>query len=95
MREAFSNLRFELHETLTEADTVIAVATMTGHHTGVFNNIAPTGKPIEHKQVHIFTLADGQITRHRAVRDDLAAASARLAPIAFRPPADADSRDPG
>ncbi|OHV04194.1 ester cyclase [Mycobacterium talmoniae] len=71
LREAFSNLRFELHETLTEADTVIAVATMTGHHTGVFNNIAPTGKPIEHKQVHIFTLADGQITRHRAVRDDL------------------------
>jgi predicted ester cyclase len=36
-----------------------------------FNGIAPTGRAITHKQVHIFTVADGQITRHRAVRDDL------------------------
>ena len=26
---------------------------------------------ISHKQVHIFTVADGLITHHRAVRDDL------------------------
>ena len=26
---------------------------------------------ITHQQVHIFTIAGGQITRHRAVRDDL------------------------
>ena len=44
---------------------------MTGRHTGPFNGIAPTGRPIAHKQVHIFTIADGQISRHRAVRDDL------------------------
>ena len=30
-----------------------------------------SGRPIAHKQVHIFTIADGQISRHRAVRDDL------------------------
>ena len=65
------NLRFELQETLAEGDTVIAAAVMTGQHTGVFNGIAPTGRPISHKQVHIFTITDGQITRHRAVRDDL------------------------
>jgi len=29
-------------------------------------------RAITDKQVHIFTIADGQITRHRAVRDDLA-----------------------
>ncbi|MBV8293968.1 MAG: ester cyclase, partial [Mycobacterium sp.] len=71
LRDAFSNLRFELQETLAEADTVMAAAIMTGQHTGSFNGIAPTGRPITHKQVHIFTITDGQITRHRAVRDDL------------------------
>jgi predicted ester cyclase len=30
---------------------------MTGQHTGVFNGIAPTGRSITHKQVHIFTVA--------------------------------------
>jgi predicted ester cyclase len=71
LRDTFSNLRFELQETLAEGDTVLAAAVMTGQHTGVFNGIAPTGRPISHKQVHIFTVTDGQITRHRAVRDDL------------------------
>ena len=71
LRDAFSNLRFELQETLAEGDTVMGAAVMTGQHTGVFNGIAPTGRPISHQQVHIFTITDGQITRHRAVRDDL------------------------
>lgn len=71
LRDAFSNLRFELHETLAADGTVIAVATMTGEHTGPFNGIAPTGKRITHEQVHIFAVADGQIKHHRAVRDDL------------------------
>jgi predicted ester cyclase len=71
LRDAFSNLRFELQETVAEGVTVMAAAVMTGQHTGVFNGIAPTGRTIAHKQVHIFTVADDQITRHRAVRDDL------------------------
>ena len=71
LRDAFSDLRFELREILAEGDTVMAAAIMTGKHIGVFNGIAPTGRPINHKQVHIFTIADGQITRHRAVRGDL------------------------
>jgi predicted ester cyclase len=71
LRDAFSDLRFELQETVAEGDTVMAAAVMTGRHTGPFNGIAPTGRPIAHKQVHIFTIADGQISHHRAVRDDL------------------------
>jgi predicted ester cyclase len=71
LRDAFSNLRFELQETLAEGGTVMAAAIMTGQHTGSFNGIAPTGRTIAHKQVHIFTVAGDQITRHRAVRDDL------------------------
>jgi predicted ester cyclase len=71
LRDAFSDLRFELHETVAEEGVVIAAATMTGEHTGAFNGIEPSGKRINHKQVHIFTVAGGQITHHRAVRDDL------------------------
>jgi predicted ester cyclase len=71
LRDAFSDLRFEQHEMLAEGDTVMAAATMTGMHTGPFNRIAPTGRPFAHNQVHIFTIVRGQITRHRAVRDDL------------------------
>jgi len=71
LRNAFSNLRFEHQETLAEGNTVIAVATMTGEHTGFFNGMKPTGTRINHKQVHIFTITGDKITRHRAVRDDL------------------------
>jgi predicted ester cyclase len=71
LRDAFSNLCFELQETVAEGNTVMAAATMTGEHTGPFNGIAPTGRPITHRQVHIFTITEGQITNHRAVRDDL------------------------
>jgi predicted ester cyclase len=71
LRDAFSGLRFELQETVSEEGLVMAAATRTGENTGPFNGIEPTGNRINHKQVHIFTVADGQITRHRAVRDDL------------------------
>jgi len=71
LRGAFSNLRFEIQETVGEGDTVMAAAIMTGQHSGIFNGIEPTGKSIAHKQVHIFTISGGQITRHRAVRDNL------------------------
>jgi predicted ester cyclase len=72
LRDAFSDLRFELQEVIAEARLVVAAATMTGQHTGAFNGIEPTGKQINHKQVHIFTIVDGQLTHHRAVRDDRA-----------------------
>lgn len=71
LRNAFSDLRFELGETLAETPTVVVVATMTGIHTGAFNGIEPTGTRIRQQQVHIFTTADGRISHHRAVRDDL------------------------
>jgi predicted ester cyclase len=61
----------ELAQRIIAVDSVNDEAIMTGQHTGIFNGIEPTGKSIAHKQVHIFTIGGGQITRHRAVRDDL------------------------
>ncbi len=71
LRAAFSDLRFELQEVVAEDNVVIAAVTMTGRHTGSFNGIEPTGRRINHKQAHVFTLTNGQIGHHRAVRDDL------------------------
>lgn len=71
LRDAFSDLRFELHESVAEDSVVMVAATMTGEHAGTFNGIEPTGRRINHRQVHIFSVVDGRITQHRAVRDDL------------------------
>ncbi|MGA7051352.1 MAG: ester cyclase [Mycobacterium sp.] len=75
LRDAFSDLSFELREAVAEEGAeecvVMVAATMTGQHTGIFNGIAPTDRRIQHNQVHVFRVADGRITHHRAVRDDL------------------------
>jgi len=71
LRDAFSHLSFELQESAVEDHVVMVAAIMTGEHTGQFNGIPATGRRIHHKQVHIFSVADGRIARHRAVRDDL------------------------
>jgi predicted ester cyclase len=89
LRDAFSDLRFDIQETVADGNMVMAAATMTGQHTGPFNGIAPTRKSITHKQVHIFTIADGSITRHRAVRDDLGL----LLQLGWRPGSSAGSVD--
>lgn len=71
LRDAFSDLRFELHEVAVDGDTVIVASIMSGRHTGAFQGIPPTGRHFAQKQVHIFHTRDGRITSHRAVRDDL------------------------
>jgi steroid delta-isomerase-like uncharacterized protein len=71
LREAFSDLRFELHEMAVDGETVMAASVMTGQHDGTFQGIPPTGRTFTQQQVHIFTTTDGRIISHRAVRDDL------------------------
>jgi predicted ester cyclase len=71
LRSSFSELRFDINETATENKVVFVACIMKGVHTGVFQGIAPTGKTISQKQVHIFTFANDKIIAHRAVRDDL------------------------
>lgn len=71
LRDAFSDLHFEIRESAADGSTVIVASDMVGRHTGIFQGMAPTGRDFSQKQVHIFTTTDGKIASHRAVRDDL------------------------
>ena len=71
LRGAFSDLRFDGIEAIGEGDLVAVKATMTGRHTGEFQRVAPSSRPIRQRQIHIFRLRDGKLVEHQAQRDDL------------------------
>ena len=81
LRFAFTDLRFEVIDVVSDGHRTIAHVIMSGRQTGPFVlfppgvpavAFAPTGKTFAARQAHIFTIRDGQHTEHRAVRDDLA-----------------------
>jgi predicted ester cyclase len=58
-------------EAIGENDRVVVITTMSGQHTGGFQGLPPTGKPIRQREMHLFRLRDGKIGEHQAQRDDL------------------------
>lgn len=56
---------------LADDAQVIAWAVLHGRHAGPFLGMAPDGRPFSVEQVHLFRVADGRLTGHRAGRDDL------------------------
>lgn len=73
IRNAFSDLHYELLDCVASNEKVISIVSVKGKHTGsFFGFIPPTGNRISYQAVHIFTIGDGKITEHRAIRDDLA-----------------------
>src|ERR1051326_8404204 len=80
LRLAFTDLRFEPIEIVTQDDRTIAHVRMRGRQTGPFvvfpaadkpRAFPPTGREFAVRQCHIFRLADGLHREHIAVRDDL------------------------
>ncbi len=81
LREAFADLRWEVHEVVTERDLVVAHVTMSGRHVGPFVGYAkdgtvseafpPTGKTFAVFQTHWMRMADGRMIEHWANRDDM------------------------
>lgn len=77
----FPDVHFEPEEIVTEGDLAMVRYTMTGTHQGVQQlpfvhggvlfGIAPTGKPIRVKHVHLWRFKDGQVVAHDAVQDNL------------------------
>jgi predicted ester cyclase len=71
LQAAFSERRWELHQVITEDDTVVLFCTFHGRHTGQFMGLAPTSRSVAFRQVHIIRFQDGKGIEHWAVRDDL------------------------
>ncbi len=81
LRAAFADLEHRVEHVVAEGDLVVVDATMSGRHVGPFvlhdaegvvdTVWAPTGKTFSVRQSHWLRVADGLVTEHWAVRDDL------------------------
>lgn len=70
LNSAFSDQRWEVHQTVTEDDTVVLRCTHSGVHTGEFLGVPATGKPFAYKQMHVVRFEDGMGVEHWEIRDD-------------------------
>ncbi|MFC5060602.1 ester cyclase [Actinomycetospora atypica] len=80
LREAHSDLRWEVRDAVQEGDLVVLHTTMTGRQTGPFTaydenaSVAmvfpPTGRAFSVTQTHWFRMREGRIVEHWANRDD-------------------------
>jgi predicted ester cyclase len=84
LRDAFAELRFDIHEVVAERDLVVAHLTMSGRHVRPFAQydadaeiaevFPPTGKRFAATHTHWLRIADGKLIEHWANRDDLGTA---------------------
>jgi nogalonic acid methyl ester cyclase/aklanonic acid methyl ester cyclase len=72
LRGAFSELKFEEQDVVVSGEKVAMRVVMSGCHTGDFIGHAASFRRFTAEQVHLFTLWNGKILMHHAVRDDLA-----------------------
>jgi len=68
---AFSNLKFEVQDMVSEKDKVVASWTISGVHTGEYNGVPPTHKKISVEGISIHQLANGKIMDTSSVWDTL------------------------
>lgn len=82
LNRAFADIRFEIHETIVSGDRAAVRVTMHATQHGPFvvhdspdgatTAVFPSrGRTAAVDQTHWFTVADGKIAEHDAVRDDL------------------------
>ena len=84
LRDAFADLRWEVHEVVVEGDLVVVHCTMSGRHVNPFvaysrdgsvdEAFPPTGERFATTQTHWLRIADGKAIEHWANRDDLGTA---------------------
>ena len=85
MREAFSELHWDIHDVVQDGDLVVVHTTMSGRHTGTFVAYGPDARPVQAfpatrrpfstTQSHWLRTRDGKVVEHWANRDDLGTAS--------------------
>ncbi len=70
-RQAFPDFRAEIHDLVAEGDEVVTRKTFYGTHEGELFGIPPTGKQVTIELIDILRVADGKITDHWNVVDQL------------------------
>jgi steroid delta-isomerase-like uncharacterized protein len=71
MHRAFADISYDEIAILADETRVIAWVTMHATHVAPFLGIPADKRRVAVEQVHLFRWADGCLTGHRAVRDDL------------------------
>jgi predicted ester cyclase len=74
LRQAFSGLRFDIEDVISDGEKVVVRGAASGRHTGAggpLRNLPVTGREFRVQRIHIFRVADGKIAEHWASRDDL------------------------
>jgi predicted ester cyclase len=70
LHRAFSDQRWEIHQVISEGDTVVVHCTHHGRHTGEFFGVPATGRTFAYTQMHLLHFAGDRAVSHTAVRDD-------------------------
>ena len=60
-RQAFPDIHVTIEQTVSEADTVVALCRVTGTHTGAGLGVPPTGRPFSIHGMTMLRLADGKL----------------------------------
>jgi len=71
VRTAFPDIHPTVDDTVAEGDRVAVRVTARGTHRGTFMGIAPTGKQVEWKEIHIYRIAGDKIVEHWGQIDQL------------------------
>ena len=71
LTSTFSDVRYELEETVVEGDYAAIRTRLRGVYTGDTFGFPGTGKPFEAEQMHFMRFADGRIVEHWGVVDRL------------------------
>lgn len=69
LHPAFSDLRVEVYDQIAEGDKVVTRKAFKATHTGMFMDVAPTGKAITFPVIDIIRLRDGKYIEHWGIRD--------------------------
>jgi predicted ester cyclase len=69
--EGFPDLRFSVEQMLAAADHVVSRSVMHGTHTGIWQGIAPTGKPVSIRMFVDHRIISGKIVEDWVLVDAL------------------------
>jgi predicted ester cyclase len=61
VRSGFPDMHVSIEDLIAEGDKVVVRTIWRGTHSGAYEGIAPTGKPVARTMIQIFRIANGKI----------------------------------